>query len=319
MQVVGSAYVNNGTLYIDSGNSLTWGNSTQSILGTNDVGLSFTAGSATRMFISSSGNIGIGTTTTAARLHVNSTTAGATLLRTDGTSGTLFSVVDDLSDSLMSVNNSAGLPVLEVFADDRIVGGQYGQNDFVITNNRVGIGTSNPLAELHVTASTNIPAAVFIGDVGVGTTSPTSQANYRFLQVNGTNSAIIETTVAGTRIGGFDSTSNTLYVGSIGNFPVVFRTAVDEKMRISANGNVGIGTTSPGSKLDVNGTFRTAINNLTIFNDYIYVSPTNNNTLNTGTGSISGGALSCTTINTNNNTFTSWVVSFMLNNIFLWY
>ena len=32
---------------------------------------------------------------------------------------------------------------------------------------------------------------------------------------------------------------------------------------------------------------------------------TNNNTLNTGTGSISGGALSCTTINTNNNTFTS--------------
>ena len=58
-QVVGSAYVNNGTLYIDSGNSLTWGNSTQYILGNNDVGLSFAAGSATRMFVSSSGNIGL--------------------------------------------------------------------------------------------------------------------------------------------------------------------------------------------------------------------------------------------------------------------
>jgi hypothetical protein len=72
----------------------------------------------------------------------------------------------------MSVNNSAGLPVLEVFADDRIVAGQYGQNDLVVRNNRVGIGTNNPLAELHVTASTNIPAAVFIGNVGIGTTSP---------------------------------------------------------------------------------------------------------------------------------------------------
>ena len=82
-------------------------------------------------------------------------------------------MVDDLSDSLMSVNNSAGLPVLEVFADDRIVAGQYGQNDFVVVNNKVGIGTNNPLAELHVTSSTSIPSAIFMGgNVGIGTTSP---------------------------------------------------------------------------------------------------------------------------------------------------
>jgi hypothetical protein len=186
-------------------------------------------------------------------LQVNSTTAGATLLRTDGTNGTLFSVVDDLSDSLMSVNNSAGLPVLEVFADDRIVAGQYGQNDFVVRNNRVGIGTNNPLAELHVTASTSIPAAVFIGDVGIGTTSPTAQSNYRFLQVNAPTSAVIEAVVGGTRIGGFDSTSNILYVGSIGSFPVVFRTAVTERMRLDTNGNLGIGTSTPTAKVDTLG------------------------------------------------------------------
>jgi hypothetical protein len=199
------------------------------------------------------GNVGIGTTSPSASLQVNSTTAGATLLRTDGTNGTLFSVVDDLSDSLMSVNNSAGLPVLEVFADDRIVAGQYGQNDFVVRNNRVGIGTNNPLAELHVTASTSIPAAVFIGDVGIGTTSPTAQSNYRFLQVNAPTSAVIEAVVGGTRIGGFDSTSNILYVGSIGSFPVVFRTAVTERMRLDTNGNLGIGTSTPTAKVDTLG------------------------------------------------------------------
>lgn len=199
------------------------------------------------------GNVGIGTTSPLAQLHVASTTSGATLLRADGTSGTLFSVTDDLNDSLMSVNNSAGLPVFEVFADDRVVAGQYGRNDFVIVNNKVGIGTNNPIAELHVSSSTSIPAAVLLGDVGIGTTAPTSQANYRFLQVNGPVSAIIETTVGGTRIGGFDSVSNALYVGTIGSFPIVFRTAVNEKMRLDTNGNLGIGTSSPTAKVDTLG------------------------------------------------------------------
>jgi hypothetical protein len=98
-------------------------------------------------------NVGIGTTAPVAKLHTVTTTAGSTVIRADGTSGTLFSVVDDLSDSLMSVNNSAGLPVFEVFANDRIVGGQYGVNDFVVINNKVGIGTNNPSGKLHVSGS----------------------------------------------------------------------------------------------------------------------------------------------------------------------
>ena len=106
--------------------------------------------------INGAGNVGIGITIPTAKLHINSTTSGATLLRADGTNGTLFSVVDDLSDSLMSVNNSAGLPVLEVFADDRIVAGQYGQNDLVVINNKVGIGTASPSNTLDVNGTARI-------------------------------------------------------------------------------------------------------------------------------------------------------------------
>ena len=136
-----------------------------------------------RMRIDISGNIGIGTIAPVAKLHINSTTSGATLLRTDGTNGTLFSVVDDLSDSLMSVNNSAGLPVLEVFADDRIVAGQYGQNDFVVINNKVGLGANSPINKLSVIGSASIGDSTYNvsaptnglivqGNVGIGNTAP---------------------------------------------------------------------------------------------------------------------------------------------------
>ena len=80
----------------------------------------------------SSGNVGIGTNTPSSTLHIIDGTSGDTVLQVDGTNGTLFSVVDDLSDSLMSVNDAAGLPVLEVFADNHVVAGRYGQNDFYI-------------------------------------------------------------------------------------------------------------------------------------------------------------------------------------------
>ena len=237
-----------------------------------------TAGTLTeKMRITSGGNVGIGTTAPSASLHVNSTTAGATLLRTDGTNGTLFSVVDDLSDSLMSVNNSAGLPVLEVFADDRIVAGQYGQNDLVVINNKVGIGTNNPVAKLQVTSSTSIPSAIFMGgNVGIGTTSPSSKlhvydnggsfrtdldSTYHMGMLN----EYVSTYVSRTKFGRWNSTSNLeLYYDIAGteearitrNFAAAvlkFNRGVNIDMIIDGNGNVGIGTTLPTTPLHVVG------------------------------------------------------------------
>lgn len=389
LHVVGNSYVNAGTLLIDSGNSISWGNSTQYIFGSNGVGLSFVAGSATRMFIASGGNVGIGTTSPLATLHAVSSTAGATLLRSDGTSGTLFSVVDDLTDSLMSVNNSAGLPVLEVFADDRIIGGQYGKNDFVVINNKVGIGTSNPVGKLQVTGSASVPAAVFYGSVGIGTSSPTYRLHVSsgdnsvgYFGPNATWGAYLAVGAGGSKIGtgiahvittdgnlhldcatskatyiNYYSTTNT-YInpqgGSIGigtstldsscvatfkagntsrvsitdgttraNFwptggafyistetasDMVIITNATERIRIQSGGNVGIGTSSPGQKLDVYGSMAA-----TIYydrdNGSYYVDPASTSNLvgltvaNTITGAITGNAGTATNLSTNR---TNW-------------
>ena len=51
----------------------------------------------------------------------------------NGGSGSLFSIADSLSGSLMSVNDASGLPIFEVFSDNKIVAGPYNQNAFVIS------------------------------------------------------------------------------------------------------------------------------------------------------------------------------------------
>jgi hypothetical protein len=218
----------------------------------------FTGGSEVmRITEAGGGNVGIGTTVPGASLHVNSTTAGATLLRTDGTNGTLFSVVDDLSDSLMSVNNSAGLPVLEVFANDRIVGGQYGQNDFVVINNNVGIGTNNPIAKLHVTSSASTTAALFQGKVGIGSATPSynldvyNGSGWSGVDLNGSSGGELRFLQSGVlKANIYASTSAGFIIN--GGSETIFHIGGSEKMRLTG-ANLGIGTSSPVGRLDVRG------------------------------------------------------------------
>ena len=178
-------------------------------------------------------NIGIGTSSPLSRLHVSSTTSGTTLLRADGTNGTLFSVIDDLSDSLMSVNNSAGLPVFEVFADDRIVGGQYGRNDFVIINNKIGIGTNNPVYTLDIPA---VAALTRVGSTLIGswptTTSLAMFGNSALDQTNAANYALLQ------------SNQGITYLNAASGQSLRLRIANTDRFIIDSGGNIGIGTTS---------------------------------------------------------------------------
>jgi hypothetical protein len=59
--------------------------------------------------------------------------SGSTVLDIQGSQGQLFSVVDSLTGSLMSVNDVSGLPILEVFSDDRVVMGTYGNPALIIS------------------------------------------------------------------------------------------------------------------------------------------------------------------------------------------
>ena len=73
-----------------------------------------------------------------------------------GTAGGLFEVVDSISGSLMSVNDASGLPILEVFSDDRVVAGKYNANTLVVTGSSVAIGKSVPNAVLDVLGAATV-------------------------------------------------------------------------------------------------------------------------------------------------------------------
>jgi len=83
--------------------------------------------------------------------------SGSTVLDIQGSQGQLFSVVDSLTGSLMSVNDVSGLPILEVFSDDRIVMGTYGNPAMVITGSVVNVTGS-----LNVSGTAS--ATSFVGD-----------------------------------------------------------------------------------------------------------------------------------------------------------
>ncbi len=205
--------------------------------------------------------VGIGTTQPSGKLHVVSSVANETVLRVDGTNGTLLSVVDDLSDSLFSVNNGAGLPVLEVFADDRIVAGQYNSGDFVLVNNKIGIGTTNPANKLSVIGAASIGSNSFNvaapangltveGKVGIGTSSVDSWAQ---LKVIGT-----------TALGGIT------YVTDKIQALTAFPGSATSLLLNPDGGNVGINTTSPAQRLHVRGEQVYLYNDLNTSNTFFY-------------------------------------------------
>ena len=176
----------------------------------------------------------MGTATPAATVQIVDSTSGASVLKVDGTNGTLFEVVDDLSDSLMSVNDAAGLPVFEVFADNHIVAGRYNQNDFYLnTNGNLGLGTSSPITKLNIKGDQSADGQLYI--------EPTNDSEYAGL--------VIKTTRGADR-------AYAIFAGGTGTDDLNFRfrdaSASADRMVIDSSGNVGIGDiTDPDAQLDI--------------------------------------------------------------------
>ncbi|KHO48138.1 MAG: hypothetical protein QT00_C0001G0151 [archaeon GW2011_AR5] len=267
----------------------------------------------------SSGNVGIGTTSPAKKLHVYGAD-GDNLMRLEG-NGEYLDVTNRAEFNLFRLTGSGvGMDFITTSGGSWAAGGGYirfspntAEAMRITTGGNVGIGTTSPSAGLQINRSNptlRTNGSVFIdGRVGIGTESPDfkTQIGVSSITTFGYPLLLLETTgtvgqMATIGFGrdngiGMTATAEIGYIptsfASYGKGSLVFATRDSEgqndipteRMRIDSSGNVGIGTTAPLAKLEVNGT--NTVNNLSLsVNGSLYV----NSSGNVGIGDTAPGA-----------------------------
>ncbi len=183
--------------------------------------------------IASSGNVGIGTENPTTKLDVN----GGGAFKADNTSNI----------GVQIFNNANGRALIQYGGNEWYVGNEGGKFNFY--NSKI---TSS--AGYALSLSDN-------GNVGIGITTPTHKlsVNGDALVGQGSNGSgiIVRNNQAGTFKNDFliAGKADQTYLGNYQNLPIGIYTGNVERMRISADGNVGIGVTTlpTGYKLAVAG------------------------------------------------------------------
>lgn len=194
-----------------------------------------------KIFADSTGSVGIGTVTPSAKLEVNGNVKAT-------------SFTGSFSGSVSAPGSTTQI----VYNDNGILAAT---SSLVYSGSNVGIGISAPTERLHIVGSTS-------GNQFARITATDSDSSAAWVAQNDSGDNVVyrvfSSGVIGTQMGNALSRSASLLanlggsgvflLGTFSNTNFVLGTNNTERMRITNGGNVGIGTTSPGYKLDVSGT-----------------------------------------------------------------
>ena len=189
------------------------------------------SGGNSNFFVRDDGNVGIGTTSPSYAFHVGGNARlGNLIIKTSdpGAGGTGKSIwADNAGGGVLGLTSTTGI-TFGIGADEKVR---------IDTAGNVGIGT-----DLSSGFSGSGQFLVF------GERQPASQLNLPFI-TQGSHDGAAQDLILGTHSS--DGALRFFTGASSGSVP--FTSGNTERMRIDGSGNVGIGTTTPGATLDVNG------------------------------------------------------------------
>jgi hypothetical protein len=195
-----------------------------------------------KMRITSAGNVGIGTATPVTRLDVFTTSTNGIDLRNTPTT-----IADQTSKSS---------PRLRLVSS-RYEGGNV-DAPFSFQNIRTGSPTNDQRLAITNFGDVEVLSITNLGFVGIGTTSPNER-----MTIQGAASAGAAITFRGNNATSSNEmligqgNANESYVYNRANQPMIFGTNNTERLRIFANGRIGVNTTTDaGYQFDVNGDVR---------------------------------------------------------------